>query len=388
MRVALVVEFFDPLCGGASQWTIGFAKYLLENGHAVIVVAFRSENHGLPIRSHILPHSPYPLQRARRVSRCIEKIKPDVVYDAGTSCSGDVLHPHAGSLYLTYQTDVSILPLVQRLRTTISPRGLFLRWSLRRVEKIQMARARCVVAVSERVRTLLSKRYGLPQSHLTVVPNGVDAVRFAPERLAELRPQSRRTLKVRHETLFLLLAQNMFLKGADTAIRAVGHLVREGAAVRLIIAGAAADPSFRRLVKQSGAHGCVSFLGFVADVVPLYAAADALVHPTRSDACSLATLEAMAAGLPVVTTLMNGAAERICDGENGLLVSDSEDTNALVLQMRRLLDPQERRRIGTAARESAKCFGLQENFRLIERILLEVARQKREDGAPRSYAST
>lgn len=384
MRIALVIEFFDPLCGGASQWTIGFAKHLLDNGHSVLVVAFRSGNHALPVQSHVLSHSNYPLERARRVRKCIQKLKPDVIYDAGSSCCGDVLHPHAGSLYLAYKIAVSKFPIVRRLRTWISPRGWFFRWSLIRVEKMQMARAKCVIAVSQSVRALLSKRHGLLDNRLVVVPNAVDVARFAPERLASLREEMRQTLKVRHKTVFLLLAESMFLKGVDNAIRALGRLVREGAAVQLVIAGGNSDPWWDRLVAKSGVEGCVCFLGYVADVVPLYAAADAIVHPTRWDACSLATIEGMAAGLPVVTSLKNGAAERICDGANGLLIDDPEDIDALADKMRRLLDPRERERIGSAARETASEYVLRDNFAQVERILVEVAMRLGEGCRPSS----
>lgn len=373
MRIALVIEFFDPLCGGASQWTIGFAKYLLDNGHSVLVIAFKSANHALPVQSHVLPHSDYPLERARRIRKCIEKLKPEVIYDAGSSCWGDVLHPHAGSLYLAYQIAVSRLTLMRRLRTRISPRGWFVRWSLRQVEKKQMARAECVIAVSQSVRALLSQRHGLRGDRLVVVPNAVDLARFEPEHLATLRDQSRQTLQVPHRVVFLLLAESMFLKGVDNAIRALGKLVRAGAAVQLLVAGGNPDPWWDRLVAQSGAEGCVCFLGYIANVVPLYAAADAVVHPTRWDACSLATLEGMAAGLPVVTSLKNGAAERIRDGVNGLLIEDPENIDALAAQMRRLLDPNERKRIGGAARETAMRYNLRDNFRQVERILVDVA---------------
>ena len=384
MRVALVIEFFDPLCGGASQWTIGFAKYLLENGHSVLVIAFKSANHTLPVQSHLLPHSNYPLERARRIQKCLENLKPDVIYDAGSSCWGDVLHPHAGSLYLAHQIAVSKFTPMRRLRTLISPRGWFFRWSLMQVEKMQMARAHCVIAVSQSVRALILQRHGLRDDRLVVVPNAVDVARFAPEHLATLRNHTRQTLQVRHKTVFLLLAESMFLKGADNAIRALGKLVREGAAVQLVIAGGKSDPWWDRLVARSGVEGCVSFLGYVADVVPLYAAADAVVHPTRWDACSLATLEGMAAGLPVVTTLKNGAAERIRDGANGLLIDDPENIDALAAQMRRLLDPQERKRIGNAARETTVRYDLRDNFGQVERILADVAVKLRERRRPSS----
>ncbi|HJU10867.1 MAG TPA: glycosyltransferase, partial [Candidatus Binataceae bacterium] len=85
-----------------------------------------------------------------------------------------------------------------------------------------------------------------------------------------------------------------------------------------------------------------------------------------------------------VTTLKNGAAERIRDGANGLLIDDPENIDALAAQMRRLLDPQERKRIGNAARETTVRYDLRDNFGQVERILADVAVKLRERRRPSS----
>jgi UDP-glucose:(heptosyl)LPS alpha-1,3-glucosyltransferase len=102
------------------------------------------------------------------------------------------------------------------------------------------------------------------------------------------------------------------------------------------------------------------------------------VHPTRWDACSLVTIEGLAAGLPVITTAMNGASELITDGRSGFVLPDPEDVPALAASMRQLLDPGRRRCIGAAARQMAVHHDSRDNFRAVEELLLEVAGECRQ----------
>lgn len=95
-------------------------------------------------------------------------------------------------------------------------------------------------------------------------------------------------------------------------------------------------------------------MGSVADPVPYYAAADAYVHPTYYDPCSLVILEAAASGLPIVTTRRcNGAAELFRDGAEILTVADPRDREALCERLDALLDPPLRAELGAAARRVA-----------------------------------
>jgi UDP-glucose:(heptosyl)LPS alpha-1,3-glucosyltransferase len=375
MRIALVVEHFDSTSGGAGKWTVEFAKHLLEQGHALTVVCFWKSDDRLPAQVIALPAPRFPLARAQRIAECLADISPDVIYDAGVGYSGNVFHPHAGSLLSSRDALIAQYPKLRQLRARISPRGWLFRRSLARLEHQQATRADRIIAVSRRIGDLLASRYHLPAERINVVPNGVDIDRFDPRRLAEMREPMRRALNAGDQVLFVAIAHNMLLKGVDTAIQAIATLQREGVAARLLVAGSDPDPILIDLARKCGVINCLEFLRYVTDIVPIYAAADAVIHPTRWDACSLATLEGLASGLPVITTSMNGAAELMSHGRDGLIFSDPEDSMALASQMRVVLDPSERRRLGTRARETAVRWSARDNFRAVEKILLSVARQ-------------
>ena len=91
----------------------------------------------------------------------------------------------------------------------------------------------------------------------------------------------------------------------------------------------------------------------VSDIRPYYAAADVYVHPTWYDPCSLTVIEALACGLPVITTSFNGASELLTQGENGFVIPDPADPLALAEKMTVLLDPALRSAMGASARRLA-----------------------------------
>jgi UDP-glucose:(heptosyl)LPS alpha-1,3-glucosyltransferase len=378
VKIALVADRFDPLAGGREQWTVGFAAYLQGHGHEVHVLAFSEANHTLPVCSHILPQARRMLDRARIVAGSIATLKPDVVHDGGTSWSGQVFHPHTGSRLLSEVALRAARPMSYRLRTALSPRRRRYHWQLDRLERLQARNARRIVALSRRLGALLAERHGIPADRITVIPNGVDTQHFAPERLAELAQSARRALGIGDGPLFLGVAHNLRLKGVDTTLRALAVLRQEGADATLAVAGGTADAFWTGLATRLGVRDHVQFLGPVADMASLYAAADVLVHPTRWDACCLATIEGLAAGLPVITTAMDGASELIASGQSGFVLPDPEDVATLAAHMRRLLHPGTRSGIGAAARDVALRHDSRDNFRAVEAVLAQVADECRQ----------
>jgi glycosyltransferase involved in cell wall biosynthesis len=268
--------------------------------------------------------------------------------------------------------------LYRRIKAGISPRTNLRRWRMARLEARQVRTARHLVAVSRRIRRDLVTRHGVPDSRITVIPNGVDTARFAPDRAGVGRDEVRRRLGIADGLLLLGAAHNLRLKGMDNAIRALS-LLRASAMKpepHLAIAGGAPDPFWRALATRLGVADRVHFLGQVDDMVPLYGAADVYVHPTRWDACSLSTIEAGAAGLPVITTAMNGAAELIEDGRTGFVLRDPEDVGTLADHLRRLSDPVLRRQIGDAALAASSGHDIRDNLRAVEAVLVRMARQE------------
>ncbi len=381
MKIALVVDRFDAAAGGMEQWTVGFAGFLAARGHAVHAVAFGAGAHGPPVAVHMLPDRGGIPGRARQVARCLAGLDADAVLDTGTGWSADVFMPCTGSRRVSQARLVATHPPLMRLRAALSPRSRLLSWQMAWLERRQVRRARHVVAVSEAVRDLLVAQHGIAPAGVTVVANGVDTARFTAERIAALRPGARAALAAGTATLFLGSAQNMRLKGMDTAIRALARLHAEGRDVRLAIAGGTPDAAWTGLADQLGVGDRVAFLGFVPDMTPLFAAADAFVHPTRWDACSLSTIEAGAAGLPAITTTRNGAAALIADGETGFVLPDPEDVPALADRMGRLLDPAFRARLGAAARAASADHDLARNYAAVEAVLMRFSRSDHRLGA-------
>jgi UDP-glucose:(heptosyl)LPS alpha-1,3-glucosyltransferase len=183
-----------------------------------------------------------------------------------------------------------------------------------------------------------------------VIRNGVDLERFAPDPRA--RARVRAELAAGESLVCLLPGSGLARKGLDTAL---GALAQCGPRAQLWVAGADEPAPWRRRAQALGLEPRVRFLGFRRDLPALYAAADALLLPTRYDAFANVCLEAAAAALPVVTSGANGAAELFRDA--GIVVEDAGDVAGFAAAVARLAEPSERARLGAAAREVAARHG-------------------------------
>jgi UDP-glucose:(heptosyl)LPS alpha-1,3-glucosyltransferase len=136
----------------------------------------------------------------------------------------------------------------------------------------------------------------------------------------------------------------------------------------------------KRLSRWAAARGhgdCVTFLGSQKEILPYYAAADLLVHPTFYDSCSLVLLEAAACGLPAISSRENGAAELFTDGVEALMLDDPADSATLARQMRLMLDASLRKKMGAAARNLMVQHTLARNFTEILDLYRQTVKLKR-----------
>ncbi len=182
--------------------------------------------------------------------------------------------------------------------------------------------------------------YDIPDERLHVIYNGVDLERFHPERLAARRAAARQAFSLPDNALvFALVAHNFKLKGVAELIRAAALLNATEQAFCVVIAGKASPRRYREMARKQGCHDRIRFTGPLEAVEDLYAAADVYVHPTWYDPCSLVVLEALAAGLPVITTRCNGASEIMTDGQDGFLLDTPADVVRLADRMGFFLEP-------------------------------------------------
>lgn len=178
-------------------------------------------------------------------------------------------------------------------------------------------RLRQVIAVSRGTARELQESYGVPESRITVVPNGVDRAVFRPAADAAARLALRAQLGLpRDAFLALLVGGDWERKGVRDAIDAIAGIA-DG---HLVVLGRGDVAAMQAHVSRAGAAGRVTFAPPSQTPEAYYAACDAFCFPSRYEAFSLVTLEAAASGLPIVAHAINGTEELVRDGENGWLV--------------------------------------------------------------------
>jgi UDP-glucose:(heptosyl)LPS alpha-1,3-glucosyltransferase len=223
---------------------------------------------------------------------------------------------------------------------------------------------------SRMVQLELMRRHAIPEARLVLLYNGVDLERFHPSRRAHDGASLRAELGAGDATVWLFVGSGFRRKGLDTALRA---LAAAGGDALLWVAGSDDTREWRDAAHALDVAARVRWLGAQRDVASLCAAADALILPTRYDAFANVCLEAAAAGIPVVTTASNGAAEILGDG--GIIVRDAEDDVGFAQALEQLADPAERRRRGAAARAVAERHGWPQHITALRALYARIARR-------------
>jgi UDP-glucose:(heptosyl)LPS alpha-1,3-glucosyltransferase len=226
--------------------------------------------------------------------------------------------------------------------------------AVRAIERLQFRPGRYLQAtvVTEQVRTDLMRIHGVPAERIEVVPPAVDVARFAGASDGRLRRQ----LAIGTEGSVLLFIGHSFeRKGLTDAIAA---LARSGSDAHLVVVGRGDAVRYRRAAEALGVAGRVHFTGPVESPEDFYAAADLLVLPTRSDPWGIPVIEAMAAGVPVVTTSAAGSGP-IAERAGAAVLVPARSPERLADAIGELLgDPTRRREMGARGQAEAGRFDI------------------------------
>ena len=209
------------------------------------------------------------------------------------------------------------------------------------------------LAVSQGVKDYLLEQIGLDPAKVRVVPNGVDVAAIDAARPG---PLVRRELGLPEDAPVIGLVGRLDHWGKGhkelfTAMaRTPGAPSRPGPHRR----GRPSGCRDAAVGREPGTRRAVHFLGPRRDVPDLLNAMDIFVLPSYSEGVSLALLEAMAAGRPVIATAVGGLPEVVTDGDTGLLIPP-RDADALAQALERLLaDPAWARQLGANARDHVR----------------------------------
>lgn len=379
MKIALV-HMRHSVVGGTESYLNGLSAYLARSGHEVTIVC---RSHTAPshpaLRFAVLrPFAVGPAARmwtfARAVEQHVRETPYDVVMGLGKTWSHDVIRL-GGGCHATYLARahgavarrrlLPLLPLKHRLALRIEARAL------------APGSYRRVIVNSRMVAEDVAARYGVPPQRLHVIYNGVDLERFHPRRREEEGRRLRAALGIDFSApVVLFLGSGFARKGLDIVLDALSRLA--GQPWRLLVVGRdSAEAHYRKQAASLRIADRVLFVGPRRDAHACYAAADLFVLPTRYDPFANATLEALASGLPVVTTVTNGAAELLVEGREGSVLP-SGSPEAVARALGDWLTPGRAEQARPAARRLAERFSIEATARETEKVLQEAARERRE----------
>ena len=348
MRIALNYHRVDPTRGGAETYVVDLATRLVRSGHRVDLFANAWREGCLPpeVTTHRVPAS--GLTRWERIwsfatnsEKALRADESEIDCTVGfiNTWHQDVLIPQGGVHAASLEANAKRFPAGWRRRLYVLGKGANpKRWIYRAIEARQYdpARATRFVAVSGMVRGHLERHQGVSRDRVDVIPNAIDADRLAvtdPAAIAS-REFSQSRFGLRDEDLVaLFVGHNYALKGLRTfSKRALARRARRdpsGRPIHLVACGGGDVAPYRALADRLGLTKTVHLAGFQPDIRPPFWASDFFVLPTYYDPCSLVVFEALACGLPVITTACNGAGELITEGREGFVVPHPDAPTAL-----------------------------------------------------------
>jgi UDP-glucose:(heptosyl)LPS alpha-1,3-glucosyltransferase len=210
---------------------------------------------------------------------------------------------------------------------------------------------------------------------IKIIYNGVDTKRYNISLRQRMRGHLRDQWGIsKNDIVFLFVSYDLKKKGIEPLVEASAKLKGIGNKnFKVIVAGGSPYRSLVKLIDRLGLQDTFIFAGRVKSIDEFYANSDVFVLPTYYDACSLVVIEAMASGIPSITTISNGASGIIADGKNGYILSHPPDPSDLADKMNLLMDNEKRQRMSEEASRTGQEYSAERNHREMMRVLDEVA---------------
>ncbi|HSV19595.1 MAG TPA: glycosyltransferase family 4 protein [Casimicrobiaceae bacterium] len=352
MRIAIIRQRYTPY-GGAERFVEGALEALLERNVAITLYTREWPQTKLQLlEPHIVdPFYVGGLWRdwgfARAVCRAVGHAHLDLVQSHERLTCCDIFRAGDGVHAVWLEERLKAAGAAKRLSVALSPHHRYILAMEKRMFRSPWLSA--VICNSTMVRDEVRDRFAVPESKLHVVYNAVDCDDFSPALKRERAAQRVRLRIPEDAVVYLLVGSGFERKGVATAIEALAEVP---APAHLVVVGRDKDPAhYAQLARRHGVENRVVLAGPQLDPRPYYGAADAFVLPSLYDPFPNAALEAMACALPVVTSTKSGSAELVRAHDAGL-VCPSRDVAGLASHMRLLLDPAQRERFGSRAREA------------------------------------
>jgi UDP-glucose:(heptosyl)LPS alpha-1,3-glucosyltransferase len=388
MKIALAVENFSRHAGGAESYAVELARTLASLGWEVHLYGHSWDRnpesaifHQIPRLPKLIPPSIRILHFALIHRQMVQDQNFDIVLGFGNTLLMNIYQSHGGVHRVSNLKKLQAVrnPFVRFIKA-LSVFGVPKYHARAWIESapFRMNQQPVIVAISDMVRDDMAAAFGIDKEQIHLVYNGIDQERFRSRDPIQ-RQKLREKLGFTEEVLFLFMAYDFRKKGVRYLLEAAGELRERMGSGRfgLAIVGGSPSPALQRLASELQLDDIVMFPGPTKAPEAYYNASDVFVLPTFYDACSLVVFEAMAAGLPAITTVHNGAAGIISHGVDGMVVRDPRNIKELADSMEHFLDRNTLQSASLEARQTASKYTLEANHKQLIDIMREVSGQKK-----------
>ncbi|MDI6742628.1 MAG: glycosyltransferase family 4 protein [Smithella sp.] len=387
-KIAFAMEKFSRYAGGAESYAVALALTLIENNWEVHL--YGESWDGEPNKAHFhkihvpkfLPAWLKLLVFAWKHKKMTENENYDVVVGFGNTIFMNFYQSHGGVHQLStagkvYAEKSSAARFIKRIIILFSMKHWTRAW-------IEAAPFRLhprpkIVAIADMIKNDMVSFFHINPEEIQIIYNGVDAKRFNGEMRRRIRGTLRNQWGVgENDVVFLFVSYDLKKKGIVPLVEAAARLKQTGRKnFKVIIAGGLPYPSLARLITKREVEDKILFTGRVKAIDEFYANSDVFVLPTYYDACSLVVIEAMASGLPAITTSYNGAAGIITDGRNGYVINHPPDARELSDKMNALMDSKQLEAMSKEALLTGPKYSAEKNHKAMMKALDEAAERRK-----------
>lgn len=385
MRIAIVIERMETWRGGAETSTMELARGLTRRGHEVHLITTTNSQSPPDLTVHSL-RPPKVLRALRTVSFArnaadsLERHDFDIIHAISPLPCADTYQPRGGLLAETMKRNVATRPTASRrlMKRAMIAMNVKQRALIDLERKVFQPGGPLILAVSRYVARQCEELYQLGAPRVRVVFNGVTLPALDPNEREDLRRELRAEYHFAEDTLVLLfMAHNFRLKGLYPLLEAASRLAVAGfRRFHLLVVGRDNVVPFQKRVDAMGLNAYVTFTGPTQRVAAFFIAADVCVHPTYYDPCSRVVLEALAFGVPTITTAFNGAAEVIRDGIEGFVIKSPDDVGLWARRIEDLAAPELRAKVSEHARRLGPEISMARHVEELDTIFKEIAERK------------
>jgi len=372
-NICFISPEYWPLAGGTGAYIYYLSNELMKNGYNTNIVTGSNQNIDIQVNNQLrvyfqkIPKIPiiksFMLAEAsyRKLGSIRNTSNIDITHPQLPLTPSFAIPPNFGktivcTVHSTWKGEAEAIRREPYNRLNANEKFLVsFNWFLRFFEIGMIKRANRIIAVSDFTRQELKKYYNIPENRIRVIHNGVDTHKFQP---AKDKQKIKTELGLNPNHPMILSVGRLYArKGLFTLIEAMSTVVKQFKNVKLVISGKGQSDEMAKLrahAKRLAVENNILFTGYYPDqkLPKLYQAADIFVFSTFYEHHPFAVLEALATGLPVVTTTVGGIAETIETGKNGLLVKpfNSKQFSDAILYL--LEHPDEAAEIGANARKT------------------------------------